>query len=64
MGAIARRADDYSVKEAAVLSGLSEKALRNEVDRGVIRPRERCGTAQRRDRAWSTRLWGPSASTA
>jgi uncharacterized protein (DUF433 family) len=39
MDAGARRTDDYSVKEAAVLSGLSEKALRNELDRGVVRPR-------------------------
>lgn len=39
MGSSAANPRDYSLKEAAVLSGLSERTLRNEVDRGVIRPR-------------------------
>ncbi len=40
--------DTFSLKETAVLAGLSERALRNEVDRGILRPR-RIARGHRRD---------------
>lgn len=40
--------DTFSLKETAVLAGLSERALRNEVDRGILRPR-RIARGRRRD---------------
>lgn len=38
MASSAPESDFLSLKEAAVLAGLSERVIRNEVDRGVIRP--------------------------
>lgn len=40
--------DSFSLKETAALADLSERALRNEVDRGVVRPR-RIARGRRRD---------------
>lgn len=37
----------YSLKETAALAGLSERALRNEVDRGIVRPRKMARGARR-----------------
>jgi len=44
---MAKDFDTFSLKETAVLAGLSERALRNEVDRGILRPR-RIARGQRR----------------
>lgn len=45
---MAKDSDTFSLKETAVLAGLSERALRNEVDRGILRPR-RIARGRRRD---------------
>ena len=40
MDGLVNDSDGFSLKETAALAGLSERTLRNEVDRGIVRPRK------------------------